>query len=323
MPERTSLLPCDCNAQQKCLLMSVGFSFYFMALLSFAPTYIWFLFLIFMFGFAVSGVIQVSTLCSEFIISKLRARCLLIIALGWPCGSICMIGMASWMLTMMSWQWFMFACSIPLLFITIVCFWLPESARYDLFSGRADEARATFERIARYNGSMLPVGTFMTTSEQMELGKIQDLFVPQQRRTTLILCFGWFVELFCYYGMLLLTTELMKMDNSCGASNEADTESANCIQLCQILKPADYVTMVWTTLAELPGILLATWAADVLGRKRTFIGTLLLFCVSLLCMMACVNRTVTTVLMFIARAMISGSFQSLYIYTTEVRLQYI
>uniref|UniRef100_A0A8C4R5F9 SV2 related protein n=1 Tax=Eptatretus burgeri TaxID=7764 RepID=A0A8C4R5F9_EPTBU len=308
----------DKYGRKTCLLMSMAFSFYFMVLLSFAPKYIWFLFLMFMLGFTVAGAVQVSTLCSEFIISNLRANCLLFIALCWPCGSICMIGMASWMLTFMSWQWFMFICSIPLFIVTVICFWLPESARYYLFRGRPDNTLAIFQRIARFNGTTLPVGTFMARTEQVELGKIQDLFVSQQRRTTLILGFAWFVELFSYYGIVLLTTEMMGMDSSCGASDGTDTTSANCIQPCQTLKPTDYFTMMWTSVAELPGILVATWAADVLGRKPTTICTLLLFCVSLLCLMACVNRTATTVLLFIARAMISGSFQILYVYTTEV-----
>uniref|UniRef100_A0A8C4R3U7 SV2 related protein n=1 Tax=Eptatretus burgeri TaxID=7764 RepID=A0A8C4R3U7_EPTBU len=266
----------DKYGRKTCLLMSMAFSFYFMVLLSFAPKYIWFLFLMFMLGFTVAGAVQVSTLCSEFIISNLRANCLLFIA------------------------------------------WLPESARYYLFRGRPDNTLAIFQRIARFNGTTLPVGTFMARTEQVELGKIQDLFVSQQRRTTLILGFAWFVELFSYYGIVLLTTEMMGMDSSCGASDGTDTTSANCIQPCQTLKPTDYFTMMWTSVAELPGILVATWAADVLGRKPTTICTLLLFCVSLLCLMACVNRTATTVLLFIARAMISGSFQILYVYTTEV-----
>lgn len=48
--------------------------------------------------------------------------------------------------------------SLPLLFFAICCFWLPESARYLMASGKEEEAYAVLQSVAKQNGKTLPTG---------------------------------------------------------------------------------------------------------------------------------------------------------------------
>ena len=69
---------------------------------------------------------------------------------------------------------------------------------------------------------------------------------------------------FCYYGVVLMTTEMFeasenrcsKTDTSFSHLNPVDTCSADCKELTT----TDYIDLLWTTLAEFPGTLLLVLA---------------------------------------------------------------
>uniref|UniRef100_A0A8C4R116 Major facilitator superfamily (MFS) profile domain-containing protein n=1 Tax=Eptatretus burgeri TaxID=7764 RepID=A0A8C4R116_EPTBU len=100
--------------------------------------------------------------------------------------------------------------------------------------------------------------------------------------------------------------------------DNVNTEDSNCTRPCHILAPKDYLHILWTTIAEFPGLIIASFGADFLGRKPTLAFGLLVLSLSCFCLMACLERTVMTVLLFVSRAMISGAFMVLYVYTHEV-----
>lgn len=50
---------------------------------------------------------------------------------------------------------------------------------------------------------------------------------------------------FCYYGLVLMTTELFEGDGG-------DLEQS-CAADCRPLQTTDYMDLLWTTLAEFPG----------------------------------------------------------------------
>lgn len=54
---------------------------------------------------------------------------------------------------------------------------------------------------------------------------------------------------FCYYGLVLMTTELFEtsMDHF-----------GTCAADCRPLETTDYMDLLWTTLAEFPGLILWT-----------------------------------------------------------------
>ncbi|XP_032253869.1 synaptic vesicle 2-related protein isoform X2 [Phoca vitulina] len=195
--------------------------------------------------------------------------------------------------------------------------WLPESARYDVLSGNQEKAIATLKRIATENGAPMPLGKLII-SRQEDRGRMRDLFTPHFRWTTLLLWFIWFSNAFSYYGLVLLTTELFQAGDVCSISSQKKAVEAKCSLACEYLSEEDYMDLLWTTLSEFPGVLVTLWIIDRLGRKKTMALCFIIFSLCSLLLFICVGRNMLTLLLFIARAFISGGFQAAYVYTPEV-----
>ena len=55
---------------------------------------------------------------------------------------------------------------------------------------------------------------------------------------------------FCYYGVVLMTTELF--ESSC-VDHASMPDHIDCTADCKELSTQDYVDLLWTTIAEFPG----------------------------------------------------------------------
>uniref|UniRef100_A0A8C2CGS9 SV2 related protein b n=1 Tax=Cyprinus carpio TaxID=7962 RepID=A0A8C2CGS9_CYPCA len=216
----------------------------------------------------------------------------------------------------LGWKWLLAFSTFPLVVFAASCCWLPESARFDVLRGREDKALDTLKYIAAANGSSVPTGRLIANT-QTERGRIRDLFIPEYRKTTLLVWLIWFCNAFSYYGIVLLTTELFQSGSACSATDNSNMEP-QCNLECNYLTIHDYVDLLWTTLAEFPGILVTLWMIDRIGRKKSMAICFLLFSVSILPLYACTHRAVLTVFIFIARACITGGWQVAYVYTPEV-----
>ncbi|KPP61922.1 synaptic vesicle 2-related protein-like, partial [Scleropages formosus] len=234
----------------------------------------------------------------------------------WALGTVFEVLLAILVMPTLGWRWLLALSTVPLLVFAILCFWLPESARYDVLTGSQEKALATLKRIAVDNGAPMPLGKLIV-ARQEERGKIQDLFSPHFRWTTVLLWFIWFSNAFSYYGLVLLTTELFQTGDACEVSTGSKVEP-RCSLECKFLTSDDYKDLLWTTLSEFPGLLVTLWAIDRLGRRKTMALCFLVFSLCMVPLYACVGRTSLTVLIFIARAFIAGGFQAAYVYTPEV-----
>ena len=95
--------------------------------------------------------------------------------------------------------------------------------------------------------------------------------------------------------------------------------SLTCSAQCQPLKTSDYNQLLWTTLAEFPGILVSLLLIEKIGRKKTMALEFLLFTITICFLFNCSSsKTVVTAILFMARALGSGLFQTAYVYTPEV-----
>uniref|UniRef100_A0A8C5IWQ7 Synaptic vesicle 2-related protein n=1 Tax=Junco hyemalis TaxID=40217 RepID=A0A8C5IWQ7_JUNHY len=287
------------------LKISVLWTLYYGILSGFAPIYSWILVLRGLVGFGIGGVPQSVTLYAEFLPMKARAKCILLIEVFWALGTVFEVLLAVVVMPTLGWRWLLILSALPLLLFAGLCFWLPESARYDVLSGNQEKALATLKRIATENGAPMPLGK-LVVSRQEDRGKMRDLFTPHFRWTTLLLWFIWFSNAFSYYGLVLLTTELFQ------------EVKAKCSLTCEYLTEEDYTDLLWTTLSEFPGVLVTLWIIDRIGRKKTMALSFLVFSFCSLLLFLCVGRNILTVLLFIARAFISGGFQAAYVYTPEV-----
>ncbi|MGH0146450.1 UNVERIFIED_CONTAM: hypothetical protein FKN15_008282, partial [Acipenser sinensis] len=235
----------------------------------------------------------------------------------WALGTVFEVLLAIMVMPTLGWRWLLLLSTLPLMIFSVLCFWLPESARYDVLTGNQEKALATLKRIAKENGVPMPLGK-LTVARQEDRGKIRDLFSPQFRWTTVLLWFIWFSNAFSYYGLVLLTTELFQAGDVCSVSKGRRTMEPRCSLECKYLTENDYKDLLWTTLSEFPGVLVTLWVIDRIGRKKTMALSFIIFSLCILLLLACVGRTALTVFLFIARAFISGGFQAAYVYTPEV-----
>ncbi|XP_043571191.1 synaptic vesicle 2-related protein [Chiloscyllium plagiosum] len=299
------------------LKVSVLWTLYYGVLSAFSPIYSWILVLRGLVGFGIGGVPQSVTLYAEFLPMKSRAKCILLIEVFWAFGTVFEVLLAVVVMPTLGWRWLLILSAVPLMIFAILCFWLPESARYDVLSGNQEKAIATLKRIATENGAPMPLGKLIV-ARQEDRGRIWDLFTPQFRITTVLLWFIWFSNAFSYYGLVLLTTELFQAGDVCSMSTSGKKLEGRCSLECKYLNATDYTDLLWTTLSEFPGVLVTLWIIDRIGRKKTMAVSFLIFSFFSLLLFACVGRLALTVFLFIARAFISGGFQAAYVYTPEV-----
>ncbi|XP_071755863.1 synaptic vesicle 2-related protein [Centroberyx gerrardi] len=298
------------------LKMSVLWTMFYGLMSAFAPVYGWILFLRALVGFGIGGAPQSVTLYAEFLPMRSRATCILLIEIFWALGTVFEVLLAILVMPTLGWRWLLGLSTIPLFIFAILCFWLPESARYDVLTGNQEKALATLKRIATENGAPMPLGKLIA-ARQEDRGKIRDLFSSHFRWTTVLLWFIWFSNAFSYYGLVLLTTELFQEGGACGVSKGNKMEP-RCSLECKYLNSDDYKDLLWTTLSEFPGLLVTLWAIDRLGRRKTMALCFFVFSLCIIPLYACIGRTSMTVLIFIARAFIAGGFQAAYVYTPEV-----
>ncbi|XP_062890377.1 synaptic vesicle 2-related protein isoform X1 [Mobula hypostoma] len=299
------------------LKVSVIWTLYYGILSAFSPVYSWILVLRGLVGFGIGGVPQSVTLYAEFLPMKSRAKCILLIEVFWAFGTVFEVLLAVVVMPTLGWRWLLILSAVPLMIFAALCFWLPESARYDVLSGNQEKALATLKRIATENGAPMPLGKLIV-ARQEDRGRIRDLFTPEFRMTTILLWFIWFSNAFSYYGLVLLTTELFQEGDVCSMTAGGRKPEGRCSLDCKFLNATDYKDLLWTTLSEFPGVLVTLWIIDRIGRKKTMAVSFVIFSFFALLLFACVGRFALTVFLFIARAFISGGFQAAYVYTPEV-----
>lgn len=119
------------------------------------------------------------------------------------------------------------------------------------------------------------LGRLVVDGTSSNRGSVKALLNSHFRRTTLLLWFIWMACSFCYYGLVLMSTELL---------SESKILDENAINDCHPLETTDYMDLLWTTLAEFPGIFATIWIIEKCGRKKTMALQFLLYsaCIVLL-----------------------------------------
>lgn len=294
--------------------------FYFGLISSLSPHYYWIIALRCLVGFGIGGAPQSTTLLAEFLPSSSRSYCILSLSFFWAIGSCFTVGVAMAVMPTLGWRWLLGFLSLPLFIFVVMSYWLPESCRYYLASGEKEKAVRMLQKVARANKTEVPVGTLQDASENSIQGRFKDLISPEFRRTTFLLWFIWLNLAFTYYGIVLMTTELYQglseNNGSCQASDPGDVKNPDCG--CQLLTFNDYVDMMWTTLAEFPGVIFTMLCLERFGRKKTMAVQFFFTGLCYFLLFICSGRTMMTTLIFGVRAFISGAFQGFYVYTPEV-----
>ncbi|XP_001945003.1 synaptic vesicle 2-related protein [Acyrthosiphon pisum] len=300
--------------------------FYFGILSSMSPNYTWLLVLRGLVGFAIGCSPQSVTLYAEFLPCKQRAKCVVLLDCFWALGACFEVLLALIVMPTLGWKWLLVLSTAPLLGFACVCPWLPESAKYLVTNGQTDKAIDTLKKVAYDNGKPMLLGRLVVDDVVLEekRGSFTDLLLPQLRVSSILLWFIWLVCAFCYYGIVLMSTGLFESSyNNRTCSANLDSGIFKTVQSCtaesHYLTTRDYIDLLWTTLAEFPGIFATIFVIDRFGRKITLVFQFTLFAITLfLLFQYAKNRVLLTIILFLARGIIAGVFQAVYVYTPEV-----
>ncbi|XP_077096652.1 synaptic vesicle 2-related protein [Siphateles boraxobius] len=306
----------DKYGRKVCLILCMVWTFYYGLLSAFAPVYDWILVLRGLVGFGLGGAPQSVTLYTEFLPVKARGISIILLGVFWAVGAVFEVLLAMMIMPTLGWKWLLAFSTFPLVIFAASCCWLPESARFDVLRGREDKALNTLKQVAASNGSSMPTGRLISNTKT-DRGRIRDLFIPEYRKTTLLIWFIWLCSAFSYYGLVLLTTELFQAGSTCSVTDNSSMEP-QCNLECKYLTFPDYENLLWSTFAEFPGILISMWMIDLIGRRKSMALFFLTFSLCILPLYACTQRTLITVFIFIARASITAGWQVAYVYTPEV-----
>lgn len=244
----------------------------------------------------------------------------------WALGA-CLEALIAWLvMPTLGWRYLVFFSTLPLVAFLIMSPMLPESPMYLAVMGKKAAVEDQLNRVARMNGKPLMHGHLvLDESTSNARGSIGDLFRNGQYKLTVMVFFLWFVAASTYYGVVLLSTELLNSSrDTCRADGRASIDGVRGEQECSVhtcrgLMEDDYVSLIWTTFAEFPGTVLAMLLIDRVGRKKTLAIQAFVFAAATLMVLECaMSKTLLVVVLFAARGTTAGLFQTVYVYTPEV-----
>lgn len=178
------------------------------------------------------------------------------------------------------------------------------------------------------------------------------LLRPGARSLAFKLWYLWLAIAFAYYGLVMLQPELISRENvgercnyaknECGALSTEGSCKGN--EICawrngttntchpkgivggtkeasacaRKLTKEDFMSALWSSSGELPGILIAIFVVDIIGR-RPLLGYMFgLTAISFVLLLTCIGRVSETIVFFVGRAVSTGAFQGVYLYTNEI-----
>ncbi|XP_047375584.1 solute carrier family 22 member 11 isoform X5 [Sciurus carolinensis] len=178
----------------------------------FSPNFLTYCSLRFLAAFGIAGIIlTLSTLMVEWTTTHKRAATMTMLGCTYSMGQMALAGLA---FALRDWQDLQLAVSVPLFVISLMSWWLPESARWLIIRGRTEQALRELKKVARINGhkeakKTLTIEVLMSSMEEElvsaeDRGSVLDLFrVPMLRWRTCALLMVTFSLYFSYYGLVL------------------------------------------------------------------------------------------------------------------------
>ncbi|XP_019270389.2 solute carrier family 22 member 11 isoform X6 [Panthera pardus] len=163
-------------------------------------------------AFAISGIILTSgMLLVEWTTTRRRAVTMTILGCIYSLGQMALGALA---FTLRDWRALQLAVSTPFFAIFLICWWLPESARWLIITGKPEQGLQELHKVAKINGhkeatKSLTIEVLMTSmEEEMASAKghrsVLELFlVPMLRWRTCIMSLVCFSQVTSYYGLVL------------------------------------------------------------------------------------------------------------------------
>lgn len=274
----------------------------FGTLAAFSPNFTWLLILRFLTGTAMGGTLPVDySIMAEYLPTKDRGRFLIYLESFWALGTIGAALLAWAFVPNFVYGWRLLIGVSALL--GLLGFWIrrsvPESPRFLLVNGRAEEAREVLQTVARINGQKIEIGELRGDQGGAKPG-LGAIWQPAVVRKTLMLSVMWFSLSLGYYGIF---TWLPPIFAASGFT---------------FIRTYAYPLQLLLALAQIPGYVLAAILIDRWGRKPTLVSYLIggaLF--------SFIFAVAGTPLLFILSSMLLafmllGAWGALYVFTPEL-----
>ncbi|KAM9258892.1 uncharacterized protein RDI95_015100 [Morus bassanus] len=269
---------------------------------AFAPNYASYCVFRFAGGMALSGFgLSIACLVVEWIPTPYRAITVAITGFAYTLGQILLAGVAY---TVPHWRWLQLTVSLPFFIFFLYSWWLAESARWLVLSGKAERAVKVLQRVARINrrkeeGEKITVEILRSSMKEELAGlkssyTISDLVrTPVIRHIFFCLSIVWFSISFSYYGLA------MDLQNF-GVS----------IYLIQVIFGA----------VDFPAKVVVTVSLSYIGRRVSLMVALFLAGLVIIAniFVSTELQTVRTALAVIGKGCLSASFNCVFLYTTEL-----
>ncbi|GFO02437.1 synaptic vesicle 2-related protein [Plakobranchus ocellatus] len=295
---------------------------YFGFLSAFSPMYIWMIICRFLVGCCLAALPQTAVLYSEFLPTKARPAGLLFLGIFWALGAAFEVILAMLVMPTLGWRYLMAFSAAPVMLFPIFNPWMPESARFYMTCGRYHEAEAMLKMVAKDNKKPMLEGTLSTDDiKPVERGRVRDMLKPPHRTLS---CSDILKDekTFCFVECRAFTDEdykdlIVTAFADLPGSDILKDEKTFCFVECRAFTEEDYKDLIVTAFADLPGLLVAFVFLQFFGRKSSMAISNFLAATCLLISNICMTRLYLTGFLFVARAMIAGGYQVLFIYTTE------
>ncbi|PNI94051.1 SLC22A11 isoform 1 [Pan troglodytes] len=176
----------------------------------FAPTFVIYCGLRFVAAFGMAGIFLSSlTLMVEWTTTSRRAVTMTVVGCAFSAGQAALGGLA---FALRDWRTLQLAASVPFFAISLISWWLPESARWLIIKGKPDQALQELRKVARINGHKeaknLTIEVLMSSVKEevasaKEPRSVLDLFcMPVLRWRSCAMLVVNFSLLISYYGLV-------------------------------------------------------------------------------------------------------------------------
>ncbi|XP_050263507.1 organic cation/carnitine transporter 7-like isoform X2 [Quercus robur] len=211
---------------------------------TFSPNYILFLIFRFLVGIGLGSGSVFACWFLEFVPADNRGKWMVVFSSFWTFGTIFEAALAWIVMSRLSWRWLLAFSSLPSFVLLLFYSLAPESPRYLCVKGNTTDAHCIMEKIAQLNKKKLPSGLLVSTITDRQdeefapkedvpllsstrknteenkncLSPVFMLFSSNLTRATLLLWTFYFGNVFSYYGIILLTSELSSSESKCGST---------------------------------------------------------------------------------------------------------
>eukprot|EP00116_Pleurobrachia_bachei_P003281 sb/3463543/ len=211
------------------------------------------------------------------------------------------------------WRYEIALSILPMVVMLVGLHFMDESPRYLVINNRKEEAQKVIEKICRDNQVEVIRGNLCV--QDVRSGEFCDVWAKPNTFESLTLTIHFVCKTFLVAGISMFIPDAMSYDY-CGLDMWFDTTYVN-EEGCTVYTRAEYIFLMVTFVIITPGLFLARWLADFIGRRMTFVVSIYGGAVFSVLLIICINSYLTYTTLLGAALFFGAYRQVLWIYTPE------